>query len=126
MLFLIMGVSLLREVQAGFYPPRYAASLTSPSPSFGHSSTSGTAARAPAAVEAWDGAEPGAWKTQRVRLTNLFDGSGQRAQQLRSRQGEIEPGAPVRAPDDHHLPIVKSEGRLKPAVSKKQVDDEDD
>jgi hypothetical protein len=33
------GVSLLREVQAGFHPPRYAASLTQPSPSFGHSST---------------------------------------------------------------------------------------
>jgi hypothetical protein len=32
------GVSLLREVQAGFHPPRYAAFLTSPSPSFGHSS----------------------------------------------------------------------------------------
>ena len=32
------GVSLLREVQAGFHPPRYAALLTEPSPSFGHSS----------------------------------------------------------------------------------------
>ena len=32
------GVSLLREVQAGFHPPRYAAFLTSPSPSFGYSS----------------------------------------------------------------------------------------
>jgi uncharacterized protein len=38
-----MGVSLLREVQAGFHPPRYAAFLTSPSPSFGHSSTDFTA-----------------------------------------------------------------------------------
>jgi hypothetical protein len=37
-LFLIIGVSLLREVQAGFHPPRYAAFLTSPSPSFAHSS----------------------------------------------------------------------------------------
>src|SRR5207342_1762714 len=32
-------VSFLREVQAGFHPPRYAALLTKPSPSFGHSST---------------------------------------------------------------------------------------
>ena len=32
------GVSLLREVQAGFHPPRYAAFFTSPSPGFGHSS----------------------------------------------------------------------------------------
>src|SRR5512144_3034747 len=32
------GVSLLREVQAGFHPPRYAAFLTKPSPSFGYSS----------------------------------------------------------------------------------------
>jgi hypothetical protein len=31
------GVSLLREVQAGFHPPRYAAFLTQPSPSFSHS-----------------------------------------------------------------------------------------
>ncbi|MGB6252546.1 MAG: hypothetical protein WBF62_04770, partial [Bradyrhizobium sp.] len=38
MLLLIIGVSLLREVRAGFHPPRYAAFLTSPSPSFGHSS----------------------------------------------------------------------------------------
>ena len=36
------GVSLLREVKAGFYPPRYAASLKSPSPNFRHSSTSKT------------------------------------------------------------------------------------
>jgi len=34
-----MGVSLLREVQAGFHPPRYAALLKSPSPSFDHSSS---------------------------------------------------------------------------------------
>ncbi|WP_424139110.1 hypothetical protein, partial [Roseomonas chloroacetimidivorans] len=34
-----LGVSLLREVQAGFHPPRYAASLTSPSPTFGDSSS---------------------------------------------------------------------------------------
>ena len=33
------GVSLLREIQAGFHPPRYAAFLSAPSPSFGHSST---------------------------------------------------------------------------------------
>ena len=32
------GVSLLREVQAGFHPPRYATLLRQPSPSFGHSS----------------------------------------------------------------------------------------
>ena len=32
------GVSLLREIQASFHPPRYAAFLTSPSPSFGYSS----------------------------------------------------------------------------------------
>src|SRR5438132_13090564 len=37
-LFIVMGVSLLREVQAGFHPPRYAALLKSPSPSFDHSS----------------------------------------------------------------------------------------
>jgi hypothetical protein len=35
------GVSLLREVQAGFHPPRYAAFLKSPSPSFGDSSDAG-------------------------------------------------------------------------------------
>ena len=33
-----LGVSLLREVQAGFHPPRYAALLNPPSPRFGHSS----------------------------------------------------------------------------------------
>src|SRR5271165_2852557 len=33
-----MGVSAPSEVQAGFHPPRYAASLTPSSPSFGHSS----------------------------------------------------------------------------------------
>jgi hypothetical protein len=32
------GVSLLREVQAGFHPPRYAAFLKSSSPRFGDSS----------------------------------------------------------------------------------------
>jgi hypothetical protein len=32
------GVSLLREVQAGFHPPRYVAFLTEPSPRFRHSS----------------------------------------------------------------------------------------
>jgi transposase len=37
-LFIVMGVSLLREVQAGFHPPRYAAFLTSPSPRFPYSS----------------------------------------------------------------------------------------
>jgi hypothetical protein len=33
------GVSLLREGQVGFHPPRYAAFLTKPSPSSGHSSS---------------------------------------------------------------------------------------
>ena len=33
-----LGVSLLREVQAGFHPPRYAAFLTQPSPILRHSS----------------------------------------------------------------------------------------
>lgn len=33
------GVSLLRELQAGFYLPRYAASLKPSSPRFGHIST---------------------------------------------------------------------------------------
>jgi hypothetical protein len=36
------GVSLLREVQAGFHPPRYAAFLNQPSPRFHHSSVTMT------------------------------------------------------------------------------------
>ena len=36
------GVSLLREVQAGFHPPRYAAFLKPSSPRFGHSSLIGS------------------------------------------------------------------------------------
>lgn len=36
-----LGVSLLREVQAGFHPPRYAAFLIQPSPILRHSSING-------------------------------------------------------------------------------------
>jgi len=38
MVVLVIGVSLLREVQAGFHPPQYAAFLTQPSPISRHSS----------------------------------------------------------------------------------------
>ena len=38
MVVLVIGVSLLREVQAGFHLPRYAAFLTQPSPILRHSS----------------------------------------------------------------------------------------
>jgi hypothetical protein len=42
-------------------------------------------------------------------LSKLFDGQasgGKRAKQLGFRPGEVEPGQPVRAIEDDHLPIV--------------------
>jgi hypothetical protein len=59
-LLLIIGVSLLREVRAGFHPPRYAAFLTSPSPSFGHSSRLG-----------WDDEQVTTWFNRQVDASQI-------------------------------------------------------